>query len=173
MQFPEKFKSGETLKNDIGPKLNRIVEYVKSLTPHGDKATIAVKQTSGGTYFSTILRGGRAGGAGSSGTYSGPFAVTKKTDTSVTVAAGSVILGLTTSAVSEADMTGITSDVYIYLTVTYSSGYSVVLTKGASIPAQSNTSLYIGLAKVETEDSKITTITQYQYGNHYAAGRVF
>ena len=66
----EKFKVGETLRFDIGPKLNRMVDKINSLIPHGDHATIKVNRTPGGCYFSTLIRGGGgAGGGGSSTQY--------------------------------------------------------------------------------------------------------
>ena len=64
MQLPEKFKTGETLKSDIGPKLNRIIDCIKSIIPHGDQSTIAVNTIPGGSFFSTLRRGGGAAGGG-------------------------------------------------------------------------------------------------------------
>jgi hypothetical protein len=64
MQLPEKFKTGETLKSDIGPKLNRIIDCIKSIIPHGDQSTIAVNTIPGGSFFSTLRRGGGGAGGG-------------------------------------------------------------------------------------------------------------
>jgi hypothetical protein len=64
MQLPEKFKTGETLKSDIGPKLNRIIDCIKSIIPHGDQSTIAVNTTPGGSFFSALRRGGSGAGGG-------------------------------------------------------------------------------------------------------------
>ena len=64
MQLPEKFKTGETLKSDIGPKLNRIIDCIKSIIPHGDQSTIAVNTVPGGSFFSALRRGGGAAGGG-------------------------------------------------------------------------------------------------------------
>lgn len=64
MRPPEKFKTGETLSSDIGPKLNQLVDFVKSLIPHGDQSTVAVNTTPGGSFFSLLRRGGGAAGGG-------------------------------------------------------------------------------------------------------------
>jgi hypothetical protein len=62
MKIPEKFKIGETLKKDIGPKLNDLVDYVKSLKPIGDGENIIANPTPSGTHISLRRRGSKAGG---------------------------------------------------------------------------------------------------------------
>lgn len=64
MQPPERFKSGETLKTDIGPKLNRLVDFVRALQVFGDGNTIKVNRLPGGTYLSARPATGGGGGAG-------------------------------------------------------------------------------------------------------------
>ncbi|MFA5321375.1 MAG: hypothetical protein WC373_01770 [Smithella sp.] len=166
MRPPEKFRVGETLKSDIGPKLNHLVDFVISLVPHGDRSTILVKETPFGRFFSLLHRGGASAGSSSS-SYSGPFAVKKKTDTTVTVLGATtteipayIILGLDRIEYTEADVT-ITATGWVYLTITYSSpNYAVVGAFAAAIPAQDNTHIYHPLAYVTFAESKITSVTQ-------------
>ena len=171
MFIPQRFKSGETLKTDIGPKLNQMVDFMKSLVVNGDKSTIAVKHLPGGSFISCLINPGGGGGGGGSSTYTGPFAVTKKDDTHVTVATGTVVLGTTIESVVTADKE-VTAMGYIYLDISYSSGYVISIESETFFPAQSNTNLYILLASVIVDDSKISAIIQSQYGIHYVAGRV-
>lgn len=109
------------------------------------------------------------------GKYSGPFAVTKKDSTTVTIAAGVLVLGLTTIEFEETDLT-ISADGYAVLDITYSnSAYTVTASNVGSLPTQTATHYYIILAAVafDTEAEAIGTITQYQYGPVQGSGRAF
>ncbi len=110
-----------------------------------------------------------------------PFQVIKKTDTSVT------ILGATTQTIkdylfiantaplefTEADLTSITTSRWIYLSVTYSSGYAVAGGSNATFPTNDNTHYYHCLAYVTCVDSKITDIKQIHYGQIHLPGKIF
>jgi hypothetical protein len=92
MRRVEKFKSGETLTKDIGPKLNQMVDLINGGI-RGDGRTISVKELGSSVVISAISQG-KAGGNGGSA-YSGMFKVTnstQETDTFpwVTVSAGVV-----------------------------------------------------------------------------------
>jgi hypothetical protein len=121
--------------------------------------------------------------AGTPSLYSGPFACVSKDDTTVTVQGYNAsegryfknyaILGTSQNEVAEADVSGLTSDAYVYLDITYSSGYSIALASAAALPAQSATHCFVPIAFVKCADSKISSITQIQYGTIHYPGRVF
>ena len=173
MRKADKFLSGETLKYDIGPKLNHIVDRVNR-DIKGDGKTIAVNELGNSICIQYIgSRGGGVGGGSSD--YSGPFAVVKKDDTTVTVYGYNatakryfynyVDIGIETPIiVAETDKT-ISSSAWVYLKIAYSSTYTITIETASTFPAQTNTELYIRLASVAVESSKISEIIQYHYGN--------
>jgi len=78
MEPPPRFQPTDTLQT-IGPKLNRLVEFVRSLVPRGDGRSIRVTTTPGGSFFAGIAEpGGGASEAASGG--SAPVQLTAKTD---------------------------------------------------------------------------------------------
>jgi len=107
--------------------------------------------------------------------YSGPFAVVKKDDTTVTVQGynfdegryfnNEIDIGLGTNIqVAEADISGITTDSVIYVKITYSNGnYTAVLGSHIStLPAGTDTEYYERIAFVHCSAGKIADITQCQ-----------
>lgn len=159
MRTPERFKAGETLKTDIGPKLNALVEFVKSLIPHGDSRTIMVRHTDSGSYFSTHARSG-GGGGGAVEEYSGAFAVSKKDDTTVSILAGNMIHGIDKISVAAADL-AVSSSGVVYVELTYPSGTATTEFKtAAEMPALESGKYQEELASVTVEDSKISSVTQ-------------
>jgi len=171
MRIPERFKTGETLKKDIGPKLNALVEFVKSLVPRGDSSTVLVRHTDSGCYFSVNSRGGGPGG-GAETPYDGPFAVTKKDDTTVTVKEGSVIAGITKTAVPETDIS-ISSTCVLYMELTYDGGYTAELKTAAEMPEPSEDNYTQQIAAITVTDSKISAISQiWESGDIIVLGRL-
>ena len=79
MRTADRFLTGETLQNDIGPKLNKIVQMVNRKVI-GDGRYIAVENTENSIRIKMIK--GRGGGApgGGAAPYSGMFVVTDTTD---------------------------------------------------------------------------------------------
>lgn len=116
-------------------------------------------------------------------TYEGPFKCVMKDATTVTVQGYNydeeryfvnyVILGDSRISISEADVEGITLNSYIYLDITYSSGYSAAIASAESLPLSSSTHYYIPLAFVICIDEEISSITQMQFGIIEGAGRIF
>lgn len=132
-------------------------------------------RTPGGRYHKTHT--------GTPSLYSGPFACVAKDDTTVTVLGYNAsegryfsdyaIFGTSTEEVPETDVSSITSDCWIYIRVSYSSGYSLVIEGNSTLPTQTATEMFIPLAYVKCADSKISSITQIQYGTIHYPGRVF
>jgi len=123
-------------------------------------------------YGGTFRKGAYPGGVGTS-RYSGMFAVTKKDDSTVTIAAGTIILGLTTLPFNEDDLT-ISADGYVYFDIVWGgTAYTTTAANGIALPAQTNTHYYVPLAEVSYVDLKVTSIIQIQYGAIQGAGRVF
>jgi len=173
MRLPELFKAGETLKSDIGPKLNTLVHFVRSLVPHGDSRTIMVRHTDNGTFFSANARGGGPGG-GKADEYTGAFAVSQKegSDTVVTVKAGNVIEGIEKTSVPETDVT-ISATSYLYLKLTYDGSYVAKLKAEAEMPDLSADYWTKEIAHIEFEDAKIKSITQlWKSGDMEVTGRL-
>lgn len=159
MRRPERFKVGETLKKDIGPKLNVLVDFVLSLIPRGDSSTMLIKHTNTGCYFSTIRRGG-GGGGGAAEEYAGPFAVSKKTDTTVSILGGNMIHGIDKIAVAAADL-AVSASGLVYIELTYPGGTATTEFKtAAEMPTLETGKYQEELASITVEDSKITSVTQ-------------
>ena len=106
-------------------------------------------------------RRGRSGGFSrpSSSVYDGAFAVSQKDDTTVTVAAGSVIAGIEEIEVAETDKT-ISGTCVLYLELTYDGSYAAELIVDTEMPALSVDSFAQEIARITFADSKITAITQ-------------
>jgi len=181
MQTPERFKIGETLQKDIGPKLNILVEFVKSLVPHGDQSTIKVNHTDNGCFFSSLTRGG-GGSRGSDSSYVGPFAVVASDNTTVKIYSYNgdedrsftalIIAGLQMIEFEESEIT-VSGAGYVWIEITQSENvYSYECKFGSRLPAQTDSLLVIPLADVAFEDGAITEIIQMQYGNIHIAGRI-
>lgn len=127
----------------------------------------------------------RSGSSSGSFEYSGPFAVIDSSSSGtvqVTVCGANstegrnftsqIILGLTVKTFAEANLS-ISASGYVYLKITYSSSdYVVELKTAAALPAQTATEYYIPLAWVDYADSAISGITQFQFGQIQAAGRI-
>ena len=63
---PDKFSVGDVLTEPtFRAKLNRLVDYCRSLEPHGDGQTVKVNRIPGGSFFSA--RAGRGGGGSAPG----------------------------------------------------------------------------------------------------------
>lgn len=85
-----------------------------------------------------------------------------------------VTLGLAVLEVPETTITGISSNCYVYLSITSTSDtYQLVFKKKESLPEQSNSEYNIPIAYVETKDGAISKISQLQYGPIQGAGRIF
>jgi len=177
MRLPEKFKIGETLKKDIGPKLNVLVDYVRSLAPHGDQKTIMVTHTDVGCFFS---RAGRAGGgAGSGGSANEePFTVVSSGDGLVKVLSYNayegrlweslIILGLEKIAVTETEISA-SANSHVWIEIAQSGGQYAYEIKSGAFPVQTSALMAIPLAYVNSDNS----ITQMWRGNIVFPGRVF
>ena len=175
MFIPQRFKSGETLKTDIGPKLNQMVDFMKSLVVSGDKSTIAVKHLPGGSFISCLINPGGGGGGGGSSTYTGPWAVIKEDDTTVRVlgynASGQryiknkVYIGTNEVIVTEQKVT-VEASGFVYLDVIPS--YDVSIATAAETPVQEDGHRYIELAYVIVVDSKVLSIEQILHGQAIA-----
>jgi len=151
--------------------VNRSLERIYPLEGRG----IVLERTAAGTRIHATGTGGSSGGSsGGSTEYNGPFAVVKKTDTSVTVYGYNVtapanrqfrayaILGLISREFTESEVSSITSTGWVYLEI--SSGYAVSAKFATSLPPQDNTHIYHPIAHIVCADSKISSITQLQYG---------
>lgn len=104
--------------------------------------------------------------------YDGPFAVSKKDDTTVTVAAGSVIAGITETEVPESDVS-VSSTGVLYLELTYDGGYSAELKTAVEMPALSAENYTEMIAEITVEDSKIKSISQmWEAGDIKVIGRL-
>ncbi len=113
------------------------------------------------------------GSIGAGGTiYTGPLALSITDDTEITIAEGDIILGTTVETFSS-DTLEVTETSVVYLDISYDDGYEIDIDSAEDLPAQSSTNYYIGLGLVTVTDEVIASVGQWQYGNHYAAGRVF
>lgn len=175
----QRLQIGSDLRYIAAP-FNALVEAVEKLYRMSG-TNIAVTYPGGVPNFEYIGTRG-SGSPSTSSSYSGPFAVVKKDDTTVTILGyhadedrnwkNYVYAGLTATEVAEQDKASITTSGYLYLDVTYSSGYSVAVGFATSVPAQSATHYYHPLAWIECADSKISSVLQMQYGQIFIAGRV-
>ena len=165
-----------------GGWLNALKREVQRLGKiKGDGSNIAVSDDGGGITVRLMQKANISPSESIAYAYAGPFAVTKKDDTTVTLLGNHsdegrgwtnyVTAGLSAVTVAEQDKGSITSSGYLYLDVSYSSGYSVAVAFG-SLPSQSSTHYYHPIAYITCVDSKISSIDQLQYGNVYIAGRV-
>jgi hypothetical protein len=84
-----------------------------------------------------------------------------------------VTLGLTRLEVAEKTFAAISSDTWIYLEITYSSGYNVELKSSSTLPEQTATVYIIPIAFIKTADGKPSKAVQIQYGVIEGAGRIF
>jgi hypothetical protein len=117
-------------------------------------------------------------------TYRGFFRVTDATDavaTKVTVAEGRFVLGLQTVTFSEDTFT-VSQDGYLYIDLEYDDvgdQYTTTLAQLATWPGQAINSYKIVVAYLDytapTPPATVgsVSITQFQFGAHYGAGRVF
>ena len=127
-----------------------------------------------GLDLTTGRRRGRSGGFSrpSSSVYDGAFAVSQKDDTTVTVAAGSVIAGIEEISVAETDKT-ISATCVLYLELTYDSGYTAELKTAAEMPDLSEDNYTKLLATITVTDAKISAIAQvWEAGNIEVIGRL-
>lgn len=195
MRTPERFKTGETLKKDIGWKLNLLVDFVKSLVPHGDSSTVFVKHTGNGSFFSA-KRGGGGGGGGAGEVYDGYFKITNtSTDEEpykLTVSFGRVQINDIQFEINEADIVLSEADfpaeeeaegypaTFIYLDFDYdastgiASNPTVEYTESdGAFPQDDADSIMILLAIAkwtpadEENPARITDIIQQNYGMIY------
>jgi hypothetical protein len=178
MQKCEKFKVGETLKSDIGRKLNMMVDRINR-DIKGDGKSIIVTEFGNVISISAVKRGGGGGGGGGSSAYEGYFAVIKASDTTVSIIDGAAPVsstcgyyehGIQRVAVSKPEAITITGTGFIYVTITYTTAYVFTFAFGATLPASANGSIVRKLADVTFADSKITAITQAQQGALITAG---
>jgi hypothetical protein len=119
----------------------------------------------------------------SNGAYDGPFKISKSGSNSVLVEgynteAGRyfrnyLVLGTQRLEVAETELSDIAADCWIYLNVQYSGAYSASIAKAEAMPAQSSGNYYVALGFVKISDSKISEITQVQFGTVEGAGRIF
>lgn len=110
--------------------------------------------------------------------YTGPFAVIKKDDTTVTVVCladdatyfqtSQIRSGLTVqNMTANADVT-ITVTGYVYAVIAYyGSAFTITFANASSMPEQTATTLYVPLARVTFTSSKIAKIMQEQEGQIY------
>ncbi len=173
MQKCEKFKVGETLKSDIGRKLNMMVDRINR-DIKGDSKTILVSEFGNTLTISAVRRGGcGGGGGGGSSAYEGYFAVVKASDTTVSVVDGAAPEnapcgyyehGIQRVAVTKPSAITVSATGFIYVTITYTTVYVFTFAFGTTLPASANGSIVRKLADVAFADGKITTITQVQDG---------
>lgn len=119
--------------------------------------------------------------------YTGPFAVSRKNSTTVTVGAGRVIAGTAQNAKNATDVViaGLTANPtrYVYVEIYYTTSWQIGFVESNSYPDQSDKSvsgtdypcLRIELAEVtiNTSDEVITgRIRQKWWGNIHVAGRL-
>lgn len=128
-----------------------------------------------------LIETDRAAGAGGAGTYSGPFAVIKKNDTTITIKAydgvdylgrNRIVAGLESAIVSADTDVTITTSGPVYVKITYSSGIVYNFYNAASLPGQVNGEVYKTIAEVLFVGGKITQRTQVQRDEIHVAGRV-
>lgn len=181
MMIPERFKTGETLKTDIGPKLNRLVDFVRSLVPHGDKSTILVRQTPSGCYFSQLVRKGGGSGGGSTDK-KGPFYIEQKDATTITIYGNNpdadrnfkanIILGASIKEFAEQDLT-ITTSGYVLLHITYDNEW-IIEALNQAVYTPDNNNQYIELGWVDVSGGTITNVIPYCSGSLSGeGGRVY
>ena len=104
--------------------------------------------------------------------YDGPFAVTKKDDTTVTVKEGSVIAGITEIAVPETDKS-ISGTCVLYLELTYSGRYIAAHKTAAEMPKLVSGKYIKEIAEITVTDSKISAIAQvWEAGDIEVIGRL-
>jgi len=174
MQKCEKFKVGETLKNDIGRKLNMMVDRINR-DIKGDGKSIIVTEFGNAITISAVRRGGGGGGGGGGGSteYDGYFTVVKASDTTVAVVDGADPTNVTCGyyehgiqrvAVSKPEAITVSATGFIYVTITYTTAYVFTFAFASSLPASANGSIVRKIADVAFADGKITTITQVQDG---------
>jgi hypothetical protein len=163
----------------------KISEYVKQQNEWNvrhrplNSENITWEETAGGVRPHLDIQNTSSFGGGD--TYEGPFKVVKKDDTTVTIQGyneeedrllnNEIFLGTETITFTEQDL-AITIQGFVALQITYSSEYSVTAVNVESFE-QDEDNLYIPLAYVKFADSKITSLTQIQYGQVFGAGRVF
>ncbi|MCK9326472.1 MAG: hypothetical protein M0P69_13360 [Bacteroidales bacterium] len=187
MQKIEKFRKGETLKYDIGPKLNLMVERLNREF-RGDGRTIMVTEFGNVISIRSIGGSAPAPAPGSGGdTYNGYFKVidasTEATETEPAVAKIKVVYGYDESAakcgyatindlvfeVDVAELT-ITGNAFIYLqSVAIQSGDDWVaqtptIEQSASFPTYEENKYKRLLANVYFSDNAITKIIQQHHG---------
>lgn len=173
MQKCEKFKVGETLKSDIGRKLNMMVDRINR-DIKGDGKSIIVTEFGNALTVSAVRRGGGGGGGGGgSSAYDGYFAVVKATDTTVSVIDGADTAnaicgyyehGIQRVAVAKPEAITVSTTGFIYVTITYTTAYVFTFAFGTTLPASTSGSIVRKIADVTFADGKITTITQAQDG---------
>lgn len=167
MRNAERFKSGETLKKDIGPKLNLLVER-SNRKIIGDKKTILIKEIGNCICISSNARGG-GGNGGSTADYAGPFAVSADSGV-ITITAGTIV-HTENIDFEEAELTPYASG-FVYLDLSYSgSAYVAQIKTAAEMPAFSDSYWYFKLAEF-TLDGSITFVWTWQAGDIHVSGRV-
>ena len=146
----------------------------KGTRVHGDGKTTRVSGSPESGYtVSCIIQPPNIGNLGSA-SYAGPFSVTKKDDTTVTIAEGYLDLGMAAEIVFPSTDLPVSETGWVYLAVTKSGSYSVAAAFAASIPAKSKTAVYIRLAKVEFSGGKISAApVQHRYGSIDLPARLF
>jgi len=145
MRQAEKFKSGETLKNDIGPKLNLIVDRVNREI-RGDGRTIIVSELGNVITIKAIHRPSGGGSGGGASEYAGTFKLAVGDNAAVKVINGA----LTTSAYCGlVSVGGQTINVPVFSGAVTASGY-VILTVDYE---------FVGDATTPTYKATISTVT--------------
>jgi len=114
--------------------------------------------------------------------YKGPFGITRKNDTTITVATGDVIHGTTETVKAAGDLTSFSTGInYVFATIYYTTSWQVTLEHDTSKPDQSDENsggtdypaLRVILGTVFITSAKIYGIpVQYKYGNIHVAGRL-
>ena len=153
-------------------------DWINSLEVYGDKSTVFTNKTSqginiSGKPFKQEIKSNAVGGGSS--LYSGPFAVGKLTDTSVEVLGYSatdsqywnnyIIAGLSRIEVADGASVAVTASGYVYIGITWNGSiYVATIAHAEALPAQDNAHIYIPLAYVVVTESKISSITQIQFG---------
>jgi hypothetical protein len=165
----------------------KISEYVKQQNDWNvrhrplNSENITWEETAGGVRPHLDIQDTSSFGSGD--TYDGPFKVVKKDDTTVTIQGynldedaylkNEVYLGLQTVVFGGQDV-DITVDGYVAIQITCDEeGVYTLTAVNVESFEQDEDNLYIPLARVKFADSKITSLTQIQYGQVFGAGRVF
>jgi len=113
--------------------LQRITDHLRSLTLYGGEGVRLDRQGYGTRISVEPVAGGGGGGATA---YSGLWAITDKGDNKLDIAAGWVVNGTASGAVSaEVDFAVSTND-FLYLEISYSSSYTIEYAAGATHPDQ-------------------------------------